>query len=334
MRRVLLDDRFAYRKSISGWERYTQELAKIPASAVFSKYSNYSRQAQNISRLSSEVAGLYELPMLRKKFDLIHFPASPPLIWSDSFAKDSLLSIHDLTWWKFPNLSTRTGRTLYRQAAQKLIKSGCQIVTVTHTMRAEIIDFFNVDSKFVHVIYPGSDFKKFPITLDFCGKPYLLFVGTIEPRKNIGLLIESFLKSKIHANYNLVIAGRIGWDRNLQFPSEVTFIENPTDAELHQLYAYCSAVVNSSIYEGFGLPLIEGLGLGKDLIVPDLPVFREVLSTYPNYFESGNESSLIDCFNEFVPKVDSFSARKYVSERFDWDVFRNNFITLYTEMSV
>jgi glycosyltransferase involved in cell wall biosynthesis len=92
-------------------------------------------------------------------------------------------------------------------------------------------------------------------------------------------------------------------------------------------------VVNTSIYEGFGLPLVEGLGIGKDLIVPDLPVFREVLSTFPNFFESRSQASLIDCLDQFAPSINAETAKKFVRDRYDWEKFRDSFRRLYSEIS-
>ncbi|MFQ5480957.1 MAG: glycosyltransferase family 4 protein, partial [Thermodesulfobacteriota bacterium] len=124
-------------------------------------------------------------------------------------------------------------------------------------------------------------------------KPYLLVVGTIEPRKSHALILDSMeLLWKQGIELNLCIAGKEGWksedlvERLRSHPElgkRLFFIEKPDDKEIIDLYKNASGLIFLSLGEGFGLPIVEAAHYGVPVICSDLPVFREVAGEYATY---------------------------------------------------
>lgn len=136
---------------------------------------------------------------------------------------------------------------------------------------------------------------------------YLLMVGTVEPRKNHGLVLEAMDQSLFARGWQLVIAGRQGWDteetaerirRHPRLGGELHWIEDATDADVEYLYTHCRFVVFPSFTEGFGLPIVEALGRGIPVLSSDHEVLREVGGDYCVYFSPRDPQSLMDALEQ------------------------------------
>ena len=154
----------------------------------------------------------------------------------------------------------------------------------------------------------------------------LLMVGAIEPRKNYDYAIDVFeILWNAGADVRLVIIGNQGWKcrdtvqrirNHPQYGMNLLHFENANDDELSYCYQHSRALVFASIAEGFGLPLVEAMGYGKEVLASDIPIFREIGGDYPRYFPLGNSSAAAKAFSEFVlspPRVNI--ARSWMS----WD---------------
>ena len=136
-----------------------------------------------------------------------------------------------------------------------------------------------------------------------------LMVGTIEPRKNHIYAIEAFHKYRdLGGNGKLIIVGRIGWgyEETLEvihasphYNKCLFLYNNVTDSELVELYSTCSALIFSSIVEGFGLPLVEAMNYDRLVFASDIPVFREIGGDYPFYFDLNSPDSLVRLLHLF-----------------------------------
>lgn len=142
--------------------------------------------------------------------------------------------------------------------------------------------------------------------------PSFLMVGTIEPRKSYHTALEAFdmLWREGH-DVKLVIVGRPGWNvhdvidditSHPHFGAKLIWESALSDEELRQRYAECSALVSTSLAEGFGLPIVEAHAFGKPIIASDLPVFREVAANAEEcmFFEAGSASALYSTLQSFI----------------------------------
>jgi glycosyltransferase involved in cell wall biosynthesis len=207
-----------------------------------------------------------------------------------------VLTIHDLIFLRYPKYFTRVNRTYMRQMAQFSADNAKVIITDSLSTKKDIIDYLSVPEDKISVIYlaAGKQFKpadsgqvneviaRFGISM-----PYLLYVGTLEPRKNVITLLESFSychKKDRDFPYRLVIAGKKGWlyedifqrVEELQLTDKVIFTGFVHDRDLPALYSGASAFIYPSIYEGFGFPIIEAMSCGIPVICANTSSLLEV----------------------------------------------------------
>lgn len=138
--------------------------------------------------------------------------------------------------------------------------------------------------------------------LEVCkGNNYLLMVGTIEPRKNHKLLLEAYDKGLRDMGYNIVMAGYMGWNMEQfsqklishpDYNKRIFHFEGLNDNAITYLYQHAKFLVFGSYTEGYGLPLIEAIMRGTPVLASDIPVSREVVGNYCEYFEQDNVSDL------------------------------------------
>lgn len=140
--------------------------------------------------------------------------------------------------------------------------------------------------------------------------PFFLHIGTLEPRKNLRVLINAVrilsLRKSVPSSVPLVLVGRRGWmdDEILQAIVEagplVRWVGDVSDSSLRNLYDRATATVVSSRYEGFGLPVLEAMAAGSPVICSDIPVFREVGGSAVAYADTSSAELLADALVDFL----------------------------------
>jgi len=233
-------------------------------------------------------------PRWIRGFDLYHQPNYVPY----SFDGPTVVSIHDLSHRVFPQYHPRR-RVLFLRAFEGKLKRAARIITISEFSRQEIIDILGVAQEKVAVTYLGAspEFRPLSITREDkllfqarYGLPdkYFLYVGTIEPRKNLARLIEAFhllKQEKAQADMKLVLAGGKGWiDRDifdrvkeLRLQEEIVFTGYIEGRDLPILYNLAVALVFPSLYEGFGLPPLEAMACGTPVISSDVSSIPEIV---------------------------------------------------------
>lgn len=210
----------------------------------------------------------------------------------------TVLTIHDLVWVHFPKTMTRLGYLQERVLMRYSVSRSSKIISVSNATKSDLKENFGLVDCDISVIYPGvSDFffKSQPST-KFEKKikipdTYILFVGTLQPRKNLGRLLNAYSRLTLNQGYTppLLIAGSEGWGDNsvealineLNLSECVFLYTNPSDDLLLQLYHNALFLVMPSLYEGFGLPILEAFASG-------IPVLTSMLSSMP---EVGGEGA-------------------------------------------
>lgn len=212
----------------------------------------------------------------RARVDLLHNLASPtPLLWRGR----SVMTVHDATPWLHPDAAGARwyARPLYPQA----ISRAAAIFTVSEAAREDLVRAAGAPRERVFVTPNGVDPRFFERRApDGPRAPYLLAVGTFEPRKNLPALLEAFrLLRREGRDLQLVIAGHQAWTQFLplgELAPHVRLAGSVPDAELQALYGGASCFVMPSLHEGFGLPLAEAMASGVPAVASDIPALREV----------------------------------------------------------
>jgi glycosyltransferase involved in cell wall biosynthesis len=255
----------------------------------------------------------------RLRVDLVHGPdfAVPYL-----YQRPSVLTLHDLSPWMDPGWHHAAKRVRLRTPILLHLGLAGMIVTPTELVRAAAIESFRLDPSLVVAIPEAAPSWMRPVPLGPrpTAAPYFLFVGTLEPRKNLPLLVDSWREVRRTHPVDLVIAGR----RRADFPPLVAepglhiLGEVPDDA-LPALYSGALAFVYPSHYEGFGLPVLEAMQCGACVIASR--AVAEVAGDAALFAEGGRQ--LVEAMRQIVEHQEELGEiRRYALHRaraFSWE---------------
>lgn len=207
-----------------------------------------------------------------------------------------ITTIHDLTWKIYPQWHTEDVIKAHTLKLTKTIKYKDIIICPSnHTKKDLLKEYPQAKNNKIKVIYEGIDKKFKPIislnTLKKykINKPYLVYIGAIEPRKNLKRLIKAFnslIKEKKYSNLNLVIGGRAGWKNQdvfnlvnkLKLNKKIIFTGFIEDSDLPILYSQAECSCYISLYEGFGLPPLEAQACGCPVLSSNISSMPEILN--------------------------------------------------------
>ncbi len=210
----------------------------------------------------------------------------------------SLVStIHDVAMIKYPQTAHPKILSAHQRSWKILKEREAQVIAVSRTTKNDIVNLLGIPSYLVHVVHEAlpAEFKQTSQTLTEdesewikdklqLNKPYLLFVGTREPRKNLTRLIEAW--RPLAKDYQLIVAGEKGWDKTegIHHP-QLRFLGHVEDKELAVLYGEAEVFCYPSLYEGFGLPILESFFHGTPVLTSDISSMPEV---------AGNAAELVN----------------------------------------
>lgn len=276
--------------------------ASIPAGARLGVFDLRGVPASRFSRPITAVAyvGLIWLEGCDLIFGANYF--LPRLM--GAVASRRVVTIHDLTYRRHPELLQReTLDNLEREMAREIARADA-IVCVSETTRRDLLEFYSVDPSRAHAILSGAT-PPLPLTSDDRGDlpaRYILFVSTVEPRKDLDTLIDAFeqLKDRGHYPGDLVVVGRVGWKaeatvrrmRESRWRGSIRHLDYVTRESLATIYRNAEAFVMPSLYEGFGLPVLEAMGHGVPVIASRSSSLPEVGGDAALYFEPRNAPEL------------------------------------------
>lgn len=237
--------------------------------------------------------------------------------WFQSF-KFTMI-VHDAVPWALPQTTSKGMKYYYKPLLERAARHRKlnKVVTVSQFSKKEIGRYLSIPPERIHVNYLGlsivPDQEGQPeagpqAVLDKYGidKPYLISIGTLEPRKNLKALLKSFKSIKENYGYEgkLVIVGRKGWIKELEITEaiacDIVLTGYVSDAELTMLLKGSEAFVFPSLYEGFGLPLIEAMSLGVPVISSNQGSLMEVGGESCAYFDPHNESNMSEKIYEVL----------------------------------
>ncbi|MCI0709693.1 MAG: glycosyltransferase family 4 protein, partial [Chloroflexi bacterium] len=193
----------------------------------------------------------------------------------------SVVNFWDMSWAYYPEVVSRRRLAYLKRWVPVAARRADRIICNSEQVKCEICDYFGLEEHRVVVIPLGVDTSIFkPVEQSTHDEPYLLYVGTLDPRKNLKRLIEAY--SQLKDAPKLVLCGAKGGSypelaslvEKLEVNVEFTgYTEPPT---LLNYYQNAYGLIVPSVYEGFGLPVLEAMACGVPVMISDIPVLREV----------------------------------------------------------
>jgi glycosyltransferase involved in cell wall biosynthesis len=235
-----------------------------------------------------------------------------------------IITIHDLFFMTDRQLVQPESRRYFRRQLRRSIDRADGIICVSQATRSQLLEMFPAAADKTAVIRHGVApfFFSAPVRPEALHEKYrlpekyILFTGTIEPRKNLPTLLRALIRLKQNnIVIPLVIAGSRGWGAGEylalagELGSQVSEIGYVDDADLPQIYRKAQLFVFPSLAEGFGLPLLESLASGTPVLCSDIPVFHEIGLGLPTYFETTAVADLAEKI-DFLWKQDKETGRE------------------------
>jgi len=288
--------------------RFVVYLKNKPLEDLPKENSNFKYRVVPGKFLWSQVFLPLDL-LIHRKINIFFSPAH----YTPKFCPvPTIVTIHDLSFLYYPGDFLK--KDLYKLVnwTKESIKKVNKIIAVSKTTKKDIVKEYDVDENKIEVIYNGyeKDIKILGGTNKFksvFNKPFILYVGTLQPRKNIATLIQSFaMFNKIYPTYELIIAGKKGWMYkqifnevvDLGLDKKVFFTDYVSDKQLAFLYRNAFCFVLPSLYEGFGIPILEAMSFDCPVISSFSSSLSEIGSDACLYFDPKNPNDLKEKFIE------------------------------------
>lgn len=223
----------------------------------------------------------------------------------------SLAVIHDLAFEHFPQYVSAAGVKFYKSYFPRYARKAARIATVSEFSKADIVKTYGIAESQIDVVYngvseafvPADDTTQTDTRIRFSeSKPYFLYVGALQPRKNIVHLLKAFDRFKALGDFphQLVLAGRDAWQNeemkqvyeSMSFKSEVRFTGRVSESDLIALLGSASALTYLPYFEGFGLPVAEAMRCGTPVITSPVSSLPEVGGDAALYAEPENVDAI------------------------------------------
>jgi glycosyltransferase involved in cell wall biosynthesis len=213
------------------------------------------------------------LPLLarRQSIDVLHCPTFHAPLHA---AMPLVATFHDLAVLRLPAAFNRWSRLYGAHVLERVARSLSAVIAVSEFTRDELVELLGVPEGRVHVV-PNGVGPPFTPTGAAAGGEYVLAVATLEPRKNLDRLVRAFEQADL-GGCELRVVGAAGWgDVTIDGP-RVRWLGEVADDELAALYRGALCVAYVSLYEGFGLPVLEAMACGAPVVASTAPALREL----------------------------------------------------------
>jgi glycosyltransferase involved in cell wall biosynthesis len=268
-----------------------------------------------------------------------------------------VVTIHDLSFLRYPEGAEPSLRRYLSGAVPKAVRRADLVLADSDNTEQDIIELLGVAPGKVKVLHPGVGERFRPLDdegllgrireLYGLSSPFLLSLGTLEPRKNLILLLDAYaaLRARGDIYHKLVIAGKKGWlyegifrkVKELSLEEEVIFLGFVADENLPALYNLAEVFVFPSLYEGFGLPPLEAMACGTPVITSDSSSLPEVVGEAGLMVSSGDSKALAQAMKRVLddPTLREDLAGKGVRQarKFTWQAAAQKALNIYEGLS-
>lgn len=272
-----------------------------------------------------------------------------PIFDSSTKQIKKVVTIHDLIFLKEKQQYPFIDREIYRAKVSYACKHANTIVATSEQTKQDIIRYFRVAENRVQVVYQNCDSRFFTSVSDeekqdvqFRYKLPALFilnVSSFYPRKNQATLIKAFAAMCNKTDHQLVLIGGNESERykcerlveQLQLTKRVLFLSNIPATDLPVIYKMASLFVYPSLFEGFGIPIVEAMACAVPVLCSDIPCFQEVGEKEVNYFDPNDSYALAELMLATLNTAKIHKNAEKVLSRFSSDAFARRMISVYND---
>jgi glycosyltransferase involved in cell wall biosynthesis len=222
------------------------------------------------------------------------------------------LNVFDLIAWEAPESAQRRAARIERATIRPALRRARHVFCNSQSTLDDLRRRFPAAASKASVV-PLAASDREPAGFEDLDRPFVLSTGTIEPRKNLLRLIEAF--RGLPDDYLLVLAGPRGWDEEeilRRADERIRFVGNVSDQQLESLYRRCAVFCYPSLYEGFGLPVLEALKAGAPVVTSNVSSLPEVAGDAARYVDPRSVEQIREALAELLG---SEEARQLLSER-------------------
>ena len=324
-------------------------------------YKSYAKQNSKLLLSSNKYHTFFEERYFpsnldRENIDVFHVPQNG-IGLSENIHCKKIVTIHDLIPYVMPETVGKGYLKKFLMEMPRIIELADAIITVSSYSKNDILRFFPINPEKIFVTPLAASKKYTPLDSVYCktflrehymiNKPFILYIGGFSPRKNVNTLIRSFsqIYSSLKEEYNLVIVGATNKDQfsylnelgtNLDISKHIIFTNYVPEEELPIFYNGCEVFAYPSLYEGFGLPLLEAMSCGAPVISSNITSIPEVVRGAGILIDPLN----IDDLSENLMKVlcnsnlrNSFKIKGLEqAKNFTWKTTAKSTIAVYENM--
>ena len=256
---------------------------------------------------------------------LVNFCSVAPLLYGNNY-----IAVHDITWVRYPETYSKAFGTVYNFLIPRLCKRAKKLITVSEFSKHEISSYYNIPEDKFTVIYNAVGEVFHPIVDEkLRNENYFLAVSSVKANKNFVSVLQAFeIVLRTNPDIRLYIVGDCN-DKNFQTINIDQYKDNPSikflgrvsDEELVKYYSNALGFVFPSLYEGFGIPVLEAQACGCPVLASDIPPMKEVLQNSALYCDPFKIEDIASKMLKLLSERDILVHNGYRNvKRFSWDV--------------
>ena len=331
-----------------------KDVKKFSQPNVTIKFYPFSDYKKYLPVAYSEILGTATLN--KENLDVLHSTSAESRI-PMGYKGKTVVTLHDLAVYNCPQCFPTLKMTRTKAVLNMMASKADKIIAVSNSIKEDIQKQLNIKPKKIEVIYSGLDKRFFEeqsagskgVLAKFgIEKKYILFLGTLEPSKNITRLLEAFKKfkedyqkTKGQFDYQLVVAGKRGWlseeyrqlVKDLELSSDVVFTGYVVGDELVPLFKGAEFFVMPSLYEGFGMTVLEALATVTPSIISKVSSMPEIVGEAAHFVNPLDTAEIADAMMRFATDENfrnSFIAKGLEqAKKFDWDKAARETLAVY-----
>jgi glycosyltransferase involved in cell wall biosynthesis len=267
----------------------------------------------------------------------------------ESWSGPVVVTVADMIHERFAHLFDRPTDDQARRRKRQCILAADVIICISETTQKDMLQFYGIDAAKTEVV-PLAYRDTFRLLEDReglsspTGKPFLLYIGDRRRHKNFEVLLQAYSRWPRRKELDLVVVGGRPWSKEetqhltrLGIAEQVCLLAEVDDQRLCRLYNQASAFVYPSLYEGFGIPLLEAMACGCPVIASRIPSTREVAGGCPIYFEPTEADDLLAAFDVALAEGRDSERVRLGLERvthYSWDKAAKQVLKVYYALSI